>query len=63
MICLSFCGLGERGDSSVRFGLGCLLERRLGILIGRPLDQDLYDMDCCEVFGLEMWIQHFFGVG
>ena len=52
-------GFGERGDSASGFGPGCLLERRLGVLIGRLWVWALYVLDCCGGFGLDMWTCNF----
>ena len=59
MVCLIFYGLGERGDSASGFGLGCLLERILGILRGRLWVWALCILDLCGGSGLERCIWNF----
>ena len=49
-------GYGESCNSETGFGLGCLLGKRLGLLIGRIWVQALCVTDCFWGFGLEMWI-------
>ena len=56
LVCSRFYSLEERGDSAYGLGLGCLLERRPEIMIGRIWVQALWVLDCCVGFGLEMWI-------
>ena len=53
-------GLVNGGGSLSVFGLRYILERRPGILIGRPWDPDLYDMSWWWPFGLVLFVRRFF---
>ena len=59
MFYCSVGGLGNVCGPLSVFGLGCILERRTGILIGRPWDPDLYDMSWWWPFGLVVCVRLF----